>query len=86
MTRFIVRKAERLFVPVPDSAEEGMWSEGNFDSSRKMLTSKAITMIESAIREKQKYYWERIQALVTMLIGLGGVAIGLVSVLRATRH
>ena len=80
-TKFLVRRARRLLVPIP-STEDGHSWEKSEQSGRLQLTLEAMTKLRGAIREEQRQRLEPVKLWATLLTGLIGSMIGLVSVLR----
>jgi len=79
VTRFWLRRAQRLFVPTPDRSDSTMWKERSFTRS-KVLTELGITVIRKAVREEEnagRDSWAQIAAL---LIGAIGAITGLLAV------
>ncbi len=79
VTRFWLRRAQRLFVPTPHRSDSTMWKERSFTRS-KVLTELGITVIRKAVREEEnagRDSWAQIAAL---LIGAIGAITGLLAV------
>lgn len=84
-TNYLKSKADKLFVPMPDTQDASMYSNYDFDDlkgSRKILTTKGIHYLNTLIREEQKAKREIIGFWFTITTGLIGAIIGLVSVLK----
>lgn len=81
MTRRLASEAAPLFVALPEISEDSDDWERSSTFGYWMLTRKGITSIEKAITEKKAARREAWQSWVTLLIGLVGALIGLVSVL-----
>ena len=80
VSRFWLRRAQRLFVPTPDRKDAEMWKECIYTHSS-VLTDKGITCLRKAVREEEtaaRDSWAHIAAL---LIGAVGAITGLIAVI-----
>jgi len=71
--------AKRLIVPLPEFKDESMWQQS---FNRYILTPKGIYELKKLIRNEQKEKREIIFSWITLLIGLLGTLIGVISVLK----
>jgi hypothetical protein len=84
VTRFWIRRAERLFVPVPEKSDKDMWKESEFGEGW-LLTEKGISAVRSAVREEAKKSMEIWATIGTILIGVIGAATGLIERIAVRR-
>ncbi len=80
VTHHWVRKAEKLFLPVPSLGEDHMWEKGNL-ISRWYLTNKGITTLRNLIREEIAARHKVFLEWANPLIGIIGAITGLLGVL-----
>lgn len=82
VTRYVVYKANKRFLPVPSHSEEGgIWEESNM-TGRYHLTDKGITEIRKMIRSDIKERIEVVSPYMSLLIGLIGAITGLVALIK----
>jgi hypothetical protein len=83
-TAYLMRRAAREKVPLPDSEDEDAWNEAV--SGGYFLSPAAYANLRAAIRKERNEKWEfRLKVmsfLATTAIGLIGALIGLVSVFK----
>jgi hypothetical protein len=83
MSREWVRKAEKMFLPVPSRNEKGMWEQSIFPNTS-YLTPAGITKLRNLIREETTARRKAVLELVTPLTGIIGVTTGLIAVILTT--
>lgn len=84
VTKYLVSKAHRLIIPVPDYNDDLKWEEGH-RSGGKYLTSLGVKELRSDIRKERVERFQSLQAFlfwIPMLIGLIGAIAGLVAILH----
>lgn len=81
VTRRLLRKAHRHYLPVPESRKEPYWYQG-YQTESYYLTEAGVKKVREELREFWKYRTEMVVQLGTLLIGLIGVVIGLVAVIE----
>jgi hypothetical protein len=75
-SRYFVRKANRLHVPIPSHKDEERWQE---QAGYYWLTTKGLNEVRAAIRTEKKQRWELVLMwvpLATALTGVLGALIG----------
>jgi hypothetical protein len=77
-TRFLIQQAQRLLVPTPPWDGGPSWSRSE-STGRYHLSDAACADLRSAIRKEHRERRESWQVLFTVLTGLGGVIIGILS-------
>lgn len=85
-TRYLLRVAHRLIVPIPSYSDEENWEDSNYDGMRYLVPG-AIHKLRTAIRAEQKLRRETILMwlpAIGAITGLLGVIIGLVAVWHGT--
>jgi hypothetical protein len=80
VTNYLIKKANRSFIPIPSHDEDGMWKKCNEIHNRYVLTSKGVSMLRTSMRLEMKEQYEMVLSLLTILIGIIGAATGLVAV------
>jgi hypothetical protein len=80
-TAHLLQEARRFQLPVPDSDDETYWAE-SFTFGGRHLTAAGIAKLRSDIRLERKARWDLVSSRLTLLIGLLGALIGLVSILK----
>ena len=80
MSKYLVSKANRLVIPLPDWEDERFWSV-NSEAGEPVLTRAGINELRSAIRAEKKAGQERFLAWVPGIIGILGAMIGLAAIL-----
>ena len=79
--QLLTRQAERYFIPTPKViTQDGTWEQSDI-SGRWRLSENALSNLKQAIRQEQKHGREHWQSWLTLVIGLIGALIGLLSVL-----
>lgn len=82
VTRYLLNKSNKRFLPVPSVSEEsGMW-ERNVFTGGYHLTDKGIREIRRMVRQDIKESIEIFMPYVTTLFGLIGAATGLIAVIK----
>ncbi|MBC8527337.1 MAG: hypothetical protein ISS28_03910 [Candidatus Cloacimonetes bacterium] len=84
-TQYFQRLCQRLLVPMPDIENEKLYYKFNFDDEhgdRHILTTVGFHAVRNLIREEKKRKRAAFGFWFTVLIGLIGALIGLVSVLN----
>jgi hypothetical protein len=76
---YLLRKARRLFVPIPPHDREGMWRKLDL-TERWVLTEKGAVEVRAAIRTEQKEGSERFILLCSVVTGIIGSLTGLLAV------
>lgn len=85
-TAYFKKKADKLLLPMPDISDQTMYMKYDFgdeDGPLNILTTAGIYKIRSMIREERKAKREVIAFWFTILTGLIGATIGLISVAKA---
>jgi hypothetical protein len=80
-TAHLLQQARRLQLPIPDPGDDQYWAESGMFGG-KHLTAAGVTKLRSEIRTERKARWDSIAAQITLLIGLLGALIGVLSVLK----
>lgn len=81
-TRHLISKAEKMSLPTPRIADEdGLWEQSSY-IGKWYLTNKGITEIRRLIRQERKENFELVSHWVTIIIGVIGAIIGLISVIN----
>jgi len=82
VSRYLVYKANKRFLPVPSLSEEDeLWERSNF-TGRYHLTGKGITQVRKMIRSDTKETIEILSPYVGILFGLIGAITGLIAVIK----
>jgi len=81
VTNYLIRKANRRFIPIPSHDEFGIWEQCDNISNRYVLTNLGISNLRSSIRIEQKEQNEMILTILAALTGIIGAATGFVSIL-----
>jgi hypothetical protein len=82
LSSYLLSKAHRLIVPVPDFENKAVWS-WNADLEEHSLTSQGINELRAAIRAEEKFRKERFLMWVPAIgavTGLVGTVTGLIAV------
>ncbi|GGP72813.1 hypothetical protein GCM10009347_41810 [Shewanella algicola] len=85
-TTYLKSKADKLLVPMPDAKDAEMYRSCNFDDEQgdlNILTTKGMHKLRVMLREESKARREVVAFWFTIITGLIGATIGLVSVLKA---
>lgn len=82
VTRFWLRRAQRLFVPTPDRQNREMWGECR-NRPNPILTEKGICAVRATVRDEEKASREVWMLAVTGITGVIGSLTGLLAVLLA---
>jgi len=89
ITEHLTSLAERLVIPVPPRANKTYWKESFTNEEFKVLTDVGVSYLRDLIREENKKrreewnFWIELGIkFMTVLIGLAGAAIGVISVWR----
>jgi hypothetical protein len=80
-TAHLLEQARRLQLPIPDFDDEKYWTESEIFGG-KQLTTEGVTKLRADIRMERKARWDFYSGHITLLIGLLGAIIGVVSVLK----
>jgi hypothetical protein len=90
-TGYLLAQARKLFIEIPQR-NEGYWFDSTTFGGR-YLTHAGITKLRSEIRNERKASWEVFQTrmsllitLATLLIGVLGAVIGVLSFLKKSTH
>ena len=78
-SKILTKKASKYNVPLPDRDKKELWGT-TFDDS--YLTDKGRFIVNKAIREELKERLNTFTQIITVLAGLIGVLIGLITVLK----
>lgn len=79
--RNLIRRAERLGVPVPPYAQEDAWEEAIIDKQRVYLTVQAEANIRRNIREHWSFWVKDVVSpIATILFSIGSLAISIISI------
>lgn len=76
--------AKRLMVPIPEFKDENLWKKDRCLNTY-ILTSRGIYELKKLIRNEKKEKREIVFSWITLLIGLLGAQIGLISMLKELR-
>lgn len=86
MTGELTRLAERYFIPVPAPEEAKCWKEYPAISREQVLSAEGVSRLRDALRDERKRRREGVISMIdavakvaTILTGLGGVTIGIIS-------
>jgi hypothetical protein len=82
VTRFWLRRAQRLFVPTPDRKDGEMWRECR-NRPNPVLTEMGISVVRAAVRDEEKASREVWMLAVTGITGVIGSLTGLLAVFFA---
>lgn len=76
-------EANKYLIPLPNASSAGMYTTFDFDDldSVTFLTSKGVYSLRKSIREEKKLKRETIGFYITLITGLIGTTIGLISIL-----
>jgi len=80
-TNYLCYVARRLIVPIPEFKDQSTWEQVR-SLDRYILTPSGIYELKKLIRIEQKERREIVFSWITLLIGLLGVLIGVISVLK----
>ena len=83
ITSHLRAKANHLLVPIPECDDENMWTECNKISRQKVLTTRGINSLKSAIRKEKKERLELPITLAMLLIGIIGAITGLIAISKS---
>jgi hypothetical protein len=81
LSNYLIAKAHRLVIPLPDRSEDNLWSV-NSDTGEAVLTRQGINELRSVIRSEEKARREAILMWVpaiTAVTGLLGALIGVIA-------
>jgi hypothetical protein len=82
VTRYLTDRANKRFLPVPPvNDKDGYW-ELSYETGNWHLTNKGITELRKTIREDSKELRESVAFWVSIIFGLLGLIIGVISVLN----
>jgi hypothetical protein len=81
-TDYLRQVANNLIVPLPEFKDESIWENVNSLGIMYILTPKGVYELKRLIRNEKKEKREVIFNWITLLIGLLGAIIGVISVLR----
>jgi len=79
ITSHLIRRARRLFIPVPARSEEDMWNKLSYESGR-TLTAHGITELRKRIRSENRDRRGVLIAVLSTLTGIIGALTGLVAI------
>ncbi|MCE5270585.1 hypothetical protein LLH00_04805 [bacterium] len=77
LTQLFRIKADKYDIELPDYSETKYWEE---DYGRKRLTRLGRQHVRELIRNERQERWEFFMKVTTLLTGLGGVIIGILSI------
>lgn len=80
-TAHLLQQARRLQLPIPNPDDDQYWIESSMFGG-KHLTAAGVTKLRSEIRTERKARWDFLSGQITLLIGLLGAIIGVLSVIR----
>jgi hypothetical protein len=80
VTDYLIRNANRRFVPVPSRDENGMWEECDIVSKRYVLTNAGISKLQTSLRLDNKERNEIALKILAAITGIIGAATGLLAV------
>lgn len=78
-TTYWLREAERRLIPRPDFEDKSNWREHRVTGSS-WLSEKAISQLRTEVRRERREAWEYWQVRGSLIVGLMGAAIGIISV------
>ena len=79
--QYLSKQAEQYLLPKPEFKKVSEWIESKF-TGRWRLSPGALAKLRTAIRQEQKERREFWTTLITLSIGLGGVLIGVIALLK----
>ena len=82
ITGYLIKKANKWFVPIPGYNEEKMWEKCNAISDQKVLTTMGINTVKQAIRNELKGRIELFIMVAAALTGIIGALTGLIAVIK----
>ena len=82
-TRYLVKRANRLQVPVPERTENGEWIESQYHPGRYHLAPDALHKLRSDVRSEFRARLDWWIVGVSLAIGLLGAATAFVSAFKA---
>ena len=80
-TKYIIRKANKYNVPWPRNSESENWSDWQNSYGLRYLSDEGRSRLNKLIRQELKERREPFIQLITVITGLIGAAIGLISLL-----
>jgi 5-formyltetrahydrofolate cyclo-ligase len=80
ITRNLLRKANKLMIPIPRHSDEEMWERCQYDSSY-FLTRKGMSELRALIRQEKRENMALYLPWITALIGIIGAITGLMAVI-----
>lgn len=91
LTRKLTSEATRMFIPTPErdtskdshEDENGFWEFGWVLRNQWFLTDKGVDVLRRQIRSEKKERFETVARWVTLLIGLLGAVMGVISLINA---
>lgn len=84
ITSYLEKTALRLILPIPDISDNKMWRTCNHIGNINVLTTLGISELRTSIRNERKAKRDVFISWITVLTGLIGTIIGLISVLNNT--
>lgn len=81
-TEYLCQVAKNLIIPIPEFKDESIWENVHSFGIMYILTPKGVYEFKRLIRNEKKEKREIIFSWITLLIGLLGAIIGVISVLR----
>lgn len=82
VTRYLADKANKKLLPIPPMNKDGGYWELSHEIGKWHLTNKGITELRKLIREDSKELRESVYFWISILFGLLGLIIGLISVIK----
>jgi hypothetical protein len=80
VTDFLLRRADRRFVPVPSRDDAGMWEQCDLVNNRYTLTSAGISKLQTSLRLENKERNEIVLKILAAITGIIGAVTGLLAV------
>jgi hypothetical protein len=82
ITSYLTSQAQLRFIPIPGRDNDEMWTECHLISEQIVLTDAGIYSLRNLLKKELKEKFELYSMALSLLIGLFGVAIGLISVIK----
>jgi hypothetical protein len=80
-TAHLLEQARRLQVPIPPHDDDEYWADSVYFGGRH-LTPAGVTKLRSDVRAERQARWNFYSGHITLLIGLLGALIGVISILK----
>jgi len=81
-TTYFSELAQLSFLEIKSYNDTEYWVASSIDPNRKVLSNKAISELKNYRRNELKYFTEQFSQIFTILIGLIGTIIGLITVIN----